>query len=152
MSALANTRHELFAQGLVEKKPASQAYVDAGYKANDGNAARLRQNEEIVARIAELQARHLARHDITVDTLTHELEEARLLAHQGGQAGAAVSAILGKAKLHGLGKETVEHVGNDLADVLKEIDGGTRGISTSEVVEPDNASKLPTTDDGETIN
>ena len=152
MPALKNTRHELFAQGLVERKTASQAYIEAGYRENDGNATRLRQNDEIVARVAELQERALNRHDITVDTLTDELEEARLLAHQGGQAGAAVSAILGKAKLHGLGKETVQHVGNDLADVLKEIDGGTRGISTSEVIAPDNAGDLPTTDDGETIN
>ena len=39
---------------------------------------------------------------MTIDGLTDELEAARILAYNNGQASAAVSATMGKAKLHGL--------------------------------------------------
>ena len=129
MPALKNTQHEIFAQGLVEKKTGSQAYIDAGYQENSGNATRLRQNEEIIARVSELQARHLLRHDVTIDTLTDELEEVKNLALRKGQAGAAVSAVMGIAKLHGLLTDKVEHTRSSLADILDDIDGRTRGLS-----------------------
>ena len=61
--------------------------------------------------LAELQAEHRARHNITIDSLTTDLENDRQLAHTEGQAGAAVSATLGKAKLHGLLKDKVEASG-----------------------------------------
>jgi phage terminase small subunit len=72
MTALINHRHELFAQGLVEGKTADQAYTDAGYKPGRNNAARLRANENIQARIKELQKQGLKRHDITVDRVLEE--------------------------------------------------------------------------------
>jgi len=56
----------------------------------------------IKARVAELQDEHRARHDVTIDSLTADLADDRKLAHRVGQAGAAVSATMGKAKLHGL--------------------------------------------------
>ena len=43
-----------------------------------------------------------ARHAVTVERLVRELEEARALAIAKGHSAAAVSATLGKAKLHGL--------------------------------------------------
>jgi len=49
-----------------------------------------------------LQAEHRERHKVTVDGLTWELEKARILAMDAGDAVAAVQAIMGKAKLHGL--------------------------------------------------
>jgi phage terminase small subunit len=57
MPVLKNARHEKFAQGLFKGKTADKAYVDAGFKPHDGNAARLRGNERIVARVAELQSK-----------------------------------------------------------------------------------------------
>ena len=133
MQTLGNSRHELFCLGLVEGKTATQAYADAGYNPNDDNAIRLKGNERVVARVEELHARQLLRHDVTVDTLTDELEEARLLAHQEGQAGAAVSAIMGVAKLHGLLTDKVEHSKGSLANILAEIDGRTRGLTQKSV-------------------
>ena len=56
MPALKNTRHEAFAQARFKGQTADQAYQSAGYKANDSNAARLKGNERIVARMPELQA------------------------------------------------------------------------------------------------
>lgn len=57
MPVLANPRHEAFAQALAKGKTATEAYVEAGFHPHDGNAARLRGNERIVSRVAELQAR-----------------------------------------------------------------------------------------------
>ena len=42
MRPLANQRHERFAQTLAGGKTATAAYVLAGYKANDGNASRMK--------------------------------------------------------------------------------------------------------------
>jgi phage terminase small subunit len=56
MAELKNIRWERFCHGLLEGKPAVQAYEDAGYKRNDGNAGRLTRNEQIIARLAELKA------------------------------------------------------------------------------------------------
>ena len=54
MPRIDNTRHELFAQALAKGESASQAYVLAGYRRNDGNAIRLKGNERVAARVAEL--------------------------------------------------------------------------------------------------
>jgi hypothetical protein len=41
MPPLNNARHELFAQSLLQGKSASEAYIDAGFKGDRGNASRL---------------------------------------------------------------------------------------------------------------
>lgn len=68
---LKNARHEAFAQAVARGLPASLAYVEAGYKANDGNACRLTRNERIVARVAGLKAlvqnmRNLSTHRVVL--------------------------------------------------------------------------------------
>ena len=65
-------------------------------------AKELLDNPKITLRIRELQAAHRQRHDVTVDRLTDELEEARFAAMVFGHVSAAVAATMGKAKLHGL--------------------------------------------------
>lgn len=57
MPVLKNAKHEAFAQGLAKGKTADEAYVDAGYSYNRGNAARLKANESIRKRAEEIQAR-----------------------------------------------------------------------------------------------
>lgn len=54
MPVLDNPRHERFAQELASGKSASEAFVKAGYKKNDGNAIRLKGNEKVQARLGEL--------------------------------------------------------------------------------------------------
>ena len=56
MPVLANTKHELFAQALAKGETADAAYQLAGYVANRHNASRLKTNETILERVAELQA------------------------------------------------------------------------------------------------
>jgi hypothetical protein len=53
-------------------------------------------------RVAELQARHLKRHDYDIDKACAEYEEHRLGAVDTVQFAAANGATAGKARLHGL--------------------------------------------------
>ena len=93
-------------QELAKGKSAAEAYVLAGYKANDGNCIRLKGNERVLSRVKELvertAANAAARAEVTAESLLNELEEARKLAAEINQPSAAVAATLGKAKVAGL--------------------------------------------------
>ena len=82
--------------------------MEAGYTANRGNAIRLKTNESVQKRLAELQGMAAVNADVTVDTLVRELETARVVAMTKGNPSAAVAATLGKAKLLGLMVERKE--------------------------------------------
>ena len=102
MPPLENARHEAFAQNAAKGMSLVEAYEQAGYDRNDGNAARLKGNDRVAARIRELQDEAKERTLVTVERLTAELEEARRLALEVSNPSAAVSATMGKAKLNGL--------------------------------------------------
>ena len=110
-------KQESFCLAYIETGNASEAYRQA-YSASrmksatvNSKAYELLRNGEITARIDELKANHAKRHEITVDDLIAELEEARQLAIDTSQSGSAVTATMGKAKLLGLDKQLVEHSG-----------------------------------------
>jgi phage terminase small subunit len=88
MGTLANQRHERFAQALVQSKTATEAYVLAGYKANDGNASRLKGNERISARVQEIVGRAAERAEVSLERVLRELaaiDQAELIrGHQSG--------------------------------------------------------------------
>jgi phage terminase small subunit len=120
-------KQEAFARAYVETGNASEAYrrsynaenckpnviwVKASEVLSDGNVA---------VRVAELQAAASERALVSVLSLTQELEEARALAMQEGQPSAAVSASMGKAKLHGLLTDNVNLKGS-LAVVASQHD------------------------------
>lgn len=101
-------KQEKFCQLYIETGNASEAYR-VSYDAENmkpatinRKAKELLDNGKISARVAELQATHRKRHEVTVDTITKELEEARELAKLKEQTASMVSASMGKAKLHGL--------------------------------------------------
>jgi len=91
----------------VETGSATEAYRQA-YEHNGNDATACRTAHAILHRpkvehhIASLQAEHRERHKVTVDQLTDQLEKARQVAMDARNAAAAVQAIMGKAKLHGL--------------------------------------------------
>lgn len=121
MSALPNPRHERFAQLQAKGKTADEAYAEAGFKPHRGNASRMSANESVRARVAALQERAAVKIEVTMETIAKQLDEDRGLAHAEGQAGAAVAASLGKAKLFGLlvDKAKVEataHVTSEMID------------------------------------
>jgi phage terminase small subunit len=73
MGILKNERHELFAQELAKGSSAIDAYVAAGYVANDGNCIRLKNDPEVVARVEEILGRAAARAEVTVEGVLREL-------------------------------------------------------------------------------
>jgi len=73
MPALDNPRHERFAQELAKGRTADAAYIAAGFKANRGNAVRLKANENVQARVAEIVGRAAVRAEITADMVLREL-------------------------------------------------------------------------------
>lgn len=86
--------------------PASRAYEEAGYDARnnaaEANASRLLRNAKVAARLAELQRQAAERAIVTIESIARQLDEDRQLARELGQAGAAVSATMSKAKIYGL--------------------------------------------------
>jgi phage terminase small subunit len=112
---------EAFCLVYMETNNASEAYRRSYNVTNmaEKTAAReswiVLQKPQVQARIAELREAVMDRHNITVDTLLAELEEARTVALKAEtpQTSAAVSATMGKAKLLGLDKKIVEITGKN---------------------------------------
>lgn len=108
MAAKLTVKQESFCLAYIETGNASEAYRQV-YNCSrmkpatiNRKAAELLENGKITARLEELQAEHRKRHDVTVDSITAEYEEARQLAIEMGQPSAAVAASTGKARLHGI--------------------------------------------------
>lgn len=114
-------KQEAFALAYVETGNASEAYrraYDAGKMKPETvtkRASELLANGEVTGRVQQLQAATVERHEITVDDLIRELEEARTAAsnQEKPQAAAMVAATLGKAKLLGLLTDKTELTGKD---------------------------------------
>ncbi|WHP06773.1 terminase small subunit [Acinetobacter corruptisaponis] len=130
-------KQEKFCQLYIELGNASEAYRQA-YSCGkmkdetiNNKAYILRKKGEIRARISELQAEHKERHNLTVDDLIDELEEARQLAKESENASAMVSATMGKAKILGFDKQVVELSGKD----GKPIETINKNISTENYLE-----------------
>jgi len=73
MPALENQRHEAFAQALAKGMSADEAYVKAGFKANRGNASRLKANENVASRVEEIVNRGAEKAGLTVAKVLDEL-------------------------------------------------------------------------------
>lgn len=120
-------KQELFCQKYIENKGnASEAYRQVYSTKNMSEnaigveAKRLKDNPKISLRIADLKGEHRERHNIAIDDLIAELEEARTaaLTCETPQSSAAVAATLGKAKLLGIGKQ----IETDIALKQAELD------------------------------
>jgi phage terminase small subunit len=130
-------KQEAFAQKYVECLNASEAYRTAYNVSEDTkpesvwcNASQTLSDTKVAQRVAELQKEHRERHAVTVDSLTQELEEARMVATAEKQGAAMTSATMGKAKLHGLlvdkNETKLDTTDTFAALVLKAVDGKTR--------------------------
>lgn len=105
---LLTPKQQKFCMVYIEKGNASEAYRQS-YNTEKmlpatikRKASELLSNGNITATLEQIQREHRARHDVTIENLTRELDEARLLAVGFLQLSAAVMAIMSKAKLHGL--------------------------------------------------
>ena len=99
---LPNHKHERFCQAIVKGATANEAYVEAGYASNRGNASALKCQESIKRRIATLQAQ-MAQRIIEKAPITkgyvlqqsvklHELSMANVLDESGGFVGSAAAS------------------------------------------------------------
>jgi hypothetical protein len=110
MPVLSKSRHELFAQAVANGRLLDDAYSDAGFVRNRGNASKLMRNTAIQSRVDELLQERaegtlqktVSEMHYTRDTLLGYLEEARELALDKGNPTAVVSATMGMARVLGL--------------------------------------------------
>ena len=114
-------KQESFCQKYIELGNASEAYRQS-YDADDMNtntvnrkAKELLDNGKITARVEQIKQEHKKRHNMTIDDLLLELEEARqaALGAENPQSSAAVAATMGKAKILGLDKQVIDHTSSD---------------------------------------
>jgi len=111
-------KQEQFCQSYIETGNASEAYRRAYNAENmkpetiNRNAKVLLDDNKIATRVTYLQEQHQKRHEVTVDTLTKELDAALKLANETKNPSAAVSAITAKTKLHGflIEKRQIENI------------------------------------------
>lgn len=114
-------KQEAFCLAYIETNNASEAYRQAYSSSKmkpesvNESASRLLADVKITARVAELRKPIMQRHNVTVDSLVLELEEARqaALSAETPQSSAAVAATLGKAKICGLDKQVIDLMSSD---------------------------------------
>ncbi len=103
-------KQEKFCQKYIELGNASEAYRQSYNASNmktetiNVKASELLAHGKVSVRIKELQNRLVKKHEVTVESIAQELEEARTMAltTPTPQTSAAVAASMGKAKLYGL--------------------------------------------------
>jgi len=109
------TKQEKFCKSFIETGNASEAYRRSYDCKNcngptiNRNAIALLDNNKIATRVGELQTQLQKKFEVTVETLTKELDEDRQLARSLGQPGAAISAVNVKARIHGLDKQVMSN-------------------------------------------
>ena len=157
MPALANPRWERFAQAIVEgsangeRKPYSQgrAYIAAGYTAKDqgkrGGSAEcaasrlLNRVKPILERVRELQAIAARNAAETAEKMARELNEIQYEARADKAHAAAVSAVLGKARiLNIIPEESAKPIDFAQANSMQDI--GRKLLQSVGFKEPDDVS------------
>jgi len=155
MPALKNPRHERYAQlifeGLTngESKPYSQsrAYIAAGYTARDNDrnhrsaqAAASRLLSRVIQRVRELQAQAAERTQETAEKCVQELNQLRRDAHSDKAYGAAVAAVMGKAKILNLIVDQPPNTSVDFSSANSMQDIGRKLLQSVGFASPDDAS------------
>ena len=121
MSTQLTPKQERFCQLYLELGNASEAYRQVYAVLNSKpstvhrRAKALLDHAKIRKHLTELKQQHQQRHQLSVDSLIAELEEARLAALSPVkgriQVTAAIAATMGKARLVGLDKQVTELTG-----------------------------------------
>lgn len=119
-------KQEAFCLAYDETGNASEAYRRS-YNASrmkpesvNRKAKELTDNVKIAARLGELRAGHVERHNVTIDDIRTMLLEDREFARKVAAASASVSATLGLAKLYGLLTDKIDHRSSDGSMTPKE--------------------------------
>ncbi len=128
MTKTLTPKQEAFCLAYIETGNASKAYRHA-YDADNmkmptiyKEACNLLNNPKITPRIKQLQSQYAEMNRVTVESLTNELIKAQEKADNLDKPRDMISAIMGKAKLHGLLTQKVQHSGNiALSQILEDI-------------------------------
>jgi len=154
MPALSNPRHEAFAQaifsGIINGKGGAhsqaEAYRRAGYHVTNGNSAKacasrlLTFANGIAERIKELQAIAAENAQETADKCVQELNQLRKDAHSVKAYGAAVAAVMGKAKILNLTVDQPPNTSVDLTTANSMQDIARKLLQSIGFSSPDDAS------------
>ena len=108
-------QQEQFAQAIMRGLKIGEAYKQAGYKAanrnvQDAGASALIRNPKIVNRMEEMAAAKRISEAVSVHSVTDMLATVFDAASRDRQHGAAATAAMGIAKLHGLLVDKLEDV------------------------------------------
>jgi hypothetical protein len=151
MPHLDNLRHEKFCRYIVQGRTADQAYADAGYRPHRGNAARLRANESVIARIAELRIEWEHKEELTVQMVIEGLLKEAQREGEGTSQSARISAwgllakhlgmlvdrkIIGIKRLEDMGDDELRQIAGQ---VIEELDAQ---VSVDGEVQPVEAELL----------
>ena len=157
MPTLKNPRHEAFARaifaGLFQPNPYpthGHAYVAVGYRAKgvgeaggsaEVNASRLLKNAKILDRVRELQQQAAELTKETAEKCVQELNELKRDAHSNKAYGAAVAAVMGKAKILNLTDDQHQFRSEiDFSQASSLEDLGRRLLQAIGFKEPDDVS------------
>jgi hypothetical protein len=154
MPALTNPRHEAFAQaifsGIVSAKGGAtsqaEAYRRAGYHVTNGNSAKacasrlLTFANGIGERVKELQAIAAEQAVETAEKCVQELNQLRRDAHSDKAYGAAVSAVMGKAKILNFITDAPQDNPQDFKSAKSMHDIGRKLLQSCGLREPDEVS------------
>ena len=154
MPALKNPRHEAFAQaifsGITNAKGGAhsqaEAYRRAGYHVTNGNSAKacasrlLTFANGIAERIKELQAIAAEQAVESADKCVQELNQLRKDAHADKSYAAAVSAVMGKAKILNLSLDRAPNTSVDFSKANSMQDIGRKLLQAVGYRDPDDVS------------
>ena len=156
MPALKNPRHEAFARAIFiglfqpDLHPThGHAYNAAGYRAigvgeaggsAEVNACRLLKKAKILDRVHELQAEAAERTQETAEKCVQELNQLRRDAHSDKAYGAAVAAVMGKAKILNLIVDQPPNTSVDFTTANSMQDIGRKLLQSIAFASPDDAS------------
>jgi hypothetical protein len=105
---MASQKQKGFAKSVMQGMSKAKAYrkhyacKNMSVKAIRVEATRLYKTPTVALIIQKLEETLQKRHDVTVESLCKELDEAIDIARKSKHSSAMTSAVLGKAKLHGL--------------------------------------------------
>lgn len=121
MPILEDHRRERFAQGVAQGMSATEAYAAAGYKPHRQNASRLMANDDVKARVAEIQSRSVEGVNVTLEWLIEQAVGIANDAREAGSYAAAVAAIKEAGVLSGkrVERQTQEHEGGITVEVVR---------------------------------
>jgi len=122
LTSLQENAARLFVEGNTQ----AEAYRKAGYsvdKCTDKSVIELASvlfaTVKVSTRVLELQAEARERHAVTLDSLTTEYNDLKEVAVELEQISAAISAVNGKAKIHGYDKTVLS---GDIKTIVKIVD------------------------------